>query len=98
MLCLQGDVIVNSTTTNFAIGGAIAGALYRAGGKIYQDENRNCAARGGMKHGDLVVTSGGDLPCRSVYHGAMEKWDGSGNVADKVTSSISQFHWMQKFK
>ena len=80
----QADVIVNSTTQDFSKGGAIAEALYGAGGLTYQDEYKRCGEGGGMQHGDLVMTSGGNIPCKHVYHGSMMMWDGRRQKAEKV--------------
>ena len=41
-----------------------------------------------MRHGDVVATRGGDLPCQYVYHGAMKDWDGRGKEAEKVCKNM----------
>ena len=67
---LQVDVIVNSTTTSLQLNsGALSASVLKAGGDTLQEECKKVAPKG-IKPGEVVVTSGGQLPCQFVVHGA----------------------------
>lgn len=71
---LQVDVIVNSTTTSLQLNsGALSASVLKAGGDTLQEECKKVAPKG-IKPGEVVVTSGGQLPCQFVVHGAACSW------------------------
>ena len=81
---VQVDVIVNTTAKGFNLNcGAVSAAIAKAAGPSLQDEV-NKAAPGGVAPGQIIVTSGGNLRCCYVYHGALETWDGPTGNAPKV--------------
>ena len=71
---LQVDAIVNSTTTSLELdNGALSTSVLDAGGDEIQKECRKVAPKG-IKFGEVVMTSGGQLPCKFVVHGAARNW------------------------
>ena len=77
LLSLQVAVIVNTTSHKFELNsGGVSSALYQRAGAIIQQECTNnipnpCHA------GDIVVTSGGNLPgVSNIFHGHCGSWDG----------------------
>ncbi|MCD6575295.1 macro domain-containing protein [Candidatus Aerophobetes bacterium] len=59
------EAIVNAANNHFIMGGGVAGAIKRKGGKIIEDE---AVAQGPVEVGEAVITSGGKLPARFVIH------------------------------
>ena len=89
LVCFQVDVIVNSTAPNLQLNvGLISSSLLKVGGEILQDEClRN--APGGVRDGDVVVTSGGQLQCQFVVHGSCTGWmNGDGRCLQVRDSHI----------
>ncbi len=64
----DGEAIVNAANNHFWMGGGVAGAIKRAGGKSIEDE----AMRSGPKPvGEAVITGGGSLKAKYVIHAAV---------------------------
>ena len=59
------EAIVNAANNRFIMGGGVAGAIKRKGGKIIEDE---AVAQGPVEVGEAVITSAGKLPARYVIH------------------------------
>jgi len=69
----QVDVIVNSASSDLDLSkNASAKALSIAAGPALQQE---CKAIGKVNSGDIVVTSGGKLNCRHVFHTSCATWN-----------------------
>jgi len=71
MLRQQTEVIVNSANDQLAHGGGLARAILTAGGPTIDEESRRIIAdRGSLGMGDVVHTSGGNIPppVRYVIH------------------------------
>lgn len=64
---LKVDAIVNAANNNLVMGGGVAGAIKRKGGKIIEEEAVN---KGPIEIGQAIFTTGGALPCRYVIHAA----------------------------
>ena len=64
---LKVDAIVNAANNKLLMGGGVAGAIKRRGGKIIEEEAIN---KGPIKIGEAAVTSAGTLPVRFVIHAA----------------------------
>ncbi|MFH1678993.1 MAG: macro domain-containing protein [Candidatus Omnitrophota bacterium] len=71
---LQGDIteleveaIVNAANNKLVMGGGVAGAIKKRGGKIIEDE---AVAKGPIKLGEAVYTQAGKLPAKFVIHAA----------------------------
>jgi O-acetyl-ADP-ribose deacetylase (regulator of RNase III) len=62
---LEVDAIVNAANTHLYMGGGVAGAIKRAGGKEIEEE---AVKKGPIKIGEVVVTSAGKLKAKFVIH------------------------------
>ncbi|KAI0242563.1 Protein mono-ADP-ribosyltransferase PARP14 [Lamellibrachia satsuma] len=91
----QVDAIVNSTTTLLDLdNGALSASVLQTGGDTLQEECQKVAPKG-IKHGEVVVTSGGQLPCQFVVHGAASSWtdDQCTEILGKlIANSLSTVH------
>jgi len=65
---LDVDAVVNAANDHLWMGAGVAGALKRAGG---DEIEREAMAKGPIKVGEAVVTSGGRLRARHVIHAAV---------------------------
>lgn len=61
------DAIVNAANTGLILGSGVAGAIYRKGGKIIDDEGQK---KGPIKLGEAAFTTAGNLPNKYVIHAA----------------------------
>ena len=71
----QGDItreeteaIVNAANSSLWMGGGVAGAIKRVGGREIEEE---AVKKGPIPVGEAVVTGAGKLPCRYVIHAAV---------------------------
>lgn len=62
---LEVDAIVNAANSRLKLGGGVAGAIRRKGGKIIQDE---CDRTGYCPVGEARITTGGTLNAKYVIH------------------------------
>lgn len=71
----QVDAIVNAANSQLAGGGGVDGAIHRVGGPELMSET---ASRypAGCPTGSAVVTQGGQLPARFVFHAVGPVWRG----------------------
>ena len=78
---------MNSTSRDLQLNqGSVSKSLLQAGGHgIYTECQQN--APNGIKFGDTVVTSGGNLNCQFIVHGACCQWDGGAGESEKVLSA-----------
>lgn len=79
------DVIVNPANSFLVHGGGVAGAIVRKGGKIIQKESEKI---GFVEVGKSVITSSGNLPCKSIIHTVGPQM-GEGNEDEKLTDAIN---------
>lgn len=63
----EADAVVNAANNQLWMGGGVAGALKRKGGKIIEDE---AIAKGPIPIGEAVLTTGGSLKAKYVIHAA----------------------------
>jgi O-acetyl-ADP-ribose deacetylase (regulator of RNase III)/ADP-ribose pyrophosphatase YjhB (NUDIX family) len=64
---LKVDAIVNAANNKLVMGGGVAGAIKKKGGKIIEEE---AVKKGPIKIGEAVFTQGGTLPAKYVIHAA----------------------------
>ncbi len=64
---LKVDAIVNAANNRLEMGGGVAGAIKRKGGKIIEDE---AIKKGPIEISDAIATSAGSLAVRYVIHAA----------------------------
>ncbi len=64
---LEVDAIVNAANNKLIMGGGVAGAIKKKGGKAIEEE---AVAKGPIRIGEAVFTSGGNLRARYVIHAA----------------------------
>lgn len=64
---IKADAIVNAANNKLVMGGGVAGAIKRKGGKIIEDE---AVKKGPIKIGEAVATGAGSLPAKYVIHAA----------------------------
>lgn len=62
---LEVDAIVNAANSHGRLGGGVAGAIKRRGGKEIEDE---AVQKGPTPVGMAYSTTAGKLPCRAVIH------------------------------
>ncbi|XP_036450534.1 protein mono-ADP-ribosyltransferase PARP14-like isoform X2 [Colossoma macropomum] len=86
------DVIVNTISEDVDLSkGAVSKALLQAAGSQLQAEARsNLAASGSsnLRYGDMVVTSGYNLNCQSVFHTVCPFWKGGAGSEDEMLQQI----------
>ncbi len=61
------DAIVNAANTELILGSGVAGAIYRKGGRIIDEEGQR---KGPLKLGEAAFTNAGNLPNKYVIHAA----------------------------
>ena len=78
------DAIVNAANNDLQLGGGVAGAIRRKGGRRIQDE---CDEIGAIPVGGAAITSGGDLKARYVIHAASMQLGGQTSAQALRTST-----------
>jgi O-acetyl-ADP-ribose deacetylase (regulator of RNase III)/ADP-ribose pyrophosphatase YjhB (NUDIX family) len=81
---LKVDAIVNAANNELVMGGGVAGAIKKKGGKVIEDE---AVKKGPIEIGDAVATSAGKLPAKYVIHAATMALDFSRH-ANKIEGGI----------
>lgn len=66
------EAIVNAANNHFRMGGGVAGAIKRKGGKVIEDE---AVKQGPVKVGEAVLTGAGVLKAKYVIHTATMEMD-----------------------
>ncbi len=86
------DVIVNAANTSLMGGSGVDGAIHKAGGPEILEECRKIRARqGGCKTGEVVITTGGKLPCKYVIHTVGPVWlESKADELEKVLTNCYQ--------
>ena len=66
--------------------GAVSSAILNAAGNVIQDECLRKAPREGLKFGQMVDSSAGNLTsCRRICHVVLDMWDAGKGVAGNVS-------------
>ncbi|MDQ7054484.1 MAG: macro domain-containing protein [candidate division KSB1 bacterium] len=79
----ETDAIVNPASSQLILGGGVAGAIRRKGGRRIQEE---CNRIGGTPVGTAVLTTGGKLKARWVIHAVGPRM-GEGDEDAKLRSA-----------
>lgn len=89
------DAIVNAANEALLPGGGVCGAIHRAAGL---ELAQACAAIGGCKTGNAVITPGFRLKARHVIHAAGPRWQGgqAGEAALLESCYASVFDLVEK--
>ena len=69
---LELDAVVNAANNRLWMGGGVAGALKRAGGKEIEDE---AVKKGHIPVGEAIVTGAGKLKAKYIIHAAVMAQD-----------------------
>ncbi len=86
---LTTDVIVNAANEELMAGGGVCGAIFEAAG--YNELEQACAAIGGCKTGNAVLTLGFKLPAKYIIHAVGPIWtDGEHNEPKLLYSAYKQ--------
>ena len=81
---LQADVIVNTTNLSLDLRiGTVSRSLIKEGGDIIMQELKR-KYPDGIQVGKIARSSGGNLQCKEIYHGVLNKWDQGQGVAERV--------------
>jgi len=84
---LEGiDAIVNPANSQMIMGGGVAGAIKRAGGKEIEDEARRYAP---VPVGRAIVTSAGKLKVRYVIHAPTMEYPAMRTTVEKVSAAVA---------
>jgi len=68
----NNEAIVNAANNKFYMGGGVAGAIKKKGGKAIEEE---AVKQGPVKVGEAVITGAGSLPAKYVVHAATMAMD-----------------------
>jgi O-acetyl-ADP-ribose deacetylase (regulator of RNase III) len=80
---IEVDVIVNAAGSSLKMGGGVAGAILRRGGRSIQDE---CDKIGYCPVGGAVITTGGNLRAKHVIHAVGPRY-GEGDEDEKLRNA-----------
>jgi len=69
---IKVDAIVNAANSYFLMGGGVALAIKKKGGRLIEDEAKK---KGPKKVGEVILTSGGNLPSKYVIHAVTMELD-----------------------
>lgn len=64
---IKVDAIVNAANNKLVMGGGVAGAIKKKGGKVIEEE---AVKKGPIKTGEAIFTQAGSLPAKYVIHAA----------------------------
>ena len=86
------DIIVNTTAKTLMLShGAVSRLMSSTAGPMMQAECQQLAPDG-VQFGDVIETSGYNLPCTKVYHGACMAWDNGAGNCETVTDFYCIVH------
>ena len=77
---------MNTTAQSLKLSnGAVSSLILSTAGPQIQAECLR-QAPGGIAFGNVIETSGYNLPCSKVYHGACQNWDNGAGECEAVSS------------
>jgi O-acetyl-ADP-ribose deacetylase (regulator of RNase III) len=79
------DAIVNAANTKLKMGGGVCGAIFSAAGASKLQEE--CDSIGNCQVGEVVITSGYNLPAKYVIHAVGPIWSGGSNKEAELLHS-----------
>ena len=85
----QVDAIVNAANARLSGGGGVDGAIHRAAGPEIMEELQR-RYPDGCPTGSAVVTSGGNLASRHLFHAVGPIWQGGGKKESGLLHSAYQ--------
>lgn len=93
----QVEAIVNAANNRLWMGGGVAGAIKRAGGRVIEEE---AMRQGPIPIGSAVVTGAGSLPAKYVIHAAVMGQDliTNANFIRQATRASLEFCRERKIK
>lgn len=92
---LKVDAIVNAANNKLVMGGGVAGAIRKKGGKVIEDE---AVKQGPIKIGEAVATGAGNLPSKFVIHAATMGMDFKTDEIKIRNSTRSALEVCEKLK
>ncbi len=81
---LRADAIVNAANNKLVMGGGVAGAIKKKGGKIIEEE---AVKKGPIKIGEAIATCAGELAAKYIIHAATMGMDFS-RQSNKASGGI----------
>jgi O-acetyl-ADP-ribose deacetylase (regulator of RNase III) len=79
------DVIVNAANSWLKRGGGVCGAIWDAAGDQIADEIDQSVLP--LNHGEVFVTSGGDLKAKYIFHAVGPIWHGGNDGEDEALAN-----------
>ena len=80
---------MNTTAQHLKLAnGGVSKLILSTAGPQIQAECQQLAPSG-LAFGSVIETSGYNLPCRKVYHGACQNWDGGAGACEAVSGQCS---------
>lgn len=81
---IKADAIVNAANNSLSGGGGVDGAIHKAGGKeILKECIEYVSQHGPLSTGNVMMTSGGNLPSKFIIHTAGPVWKGGHSNEEK---------------
>ncbi|MFQ5864572.1 MAG: macro domain-containing protein [bacterium] len=87
---MEVDAIVNPANSEGEMGGGVAGAIRKAGGKIIEEEAMEQAP---IPIGEAVVTTSGKLKCEYVIHAPTMEVPVQRTSVDKIFKAVQAALW-----
>jgi 8-oxo-dGTP diphosphatase len=92
---LKVDAIVNAANNKLLMGGGVAGAIKRKGGKVIEEE---AVKKGPIEIGEAVTTVAGSLPSKYVIHAATMGMDFNTDEVKIRSSCVSALREAERLK